>query len=881
MSEIDTRLTAALSGRYRIERELGAGAMATVYLAEDLKHRRRVAVKVLRPELAAAIGHERFLREIEISAGLSHPHVLPLYESGEADGFLYYVMPYVEGESLRDCLEREKQLPLDDALRISREVADALSYAHSRGVIHRDIKPGNILLQSGHAVVADFGIARAVNAAGGDRLTQTGVAVGTPAYMSPEQAAGDRELDGRSDLYALGCVLYEMLTGGPPFSGPTTESVLRQHLLSEPRPVASIRPAVPSEVAAALQRALAKNPADRFNPVAQFSEALTAAPRAPTTVVRPAGGRRVVIGLVLVAVVAMATLFVLKPNRDEPLPAVARTVQVTRDPGLELDPALSPDGQMVAYAAGPADAMQVYVRRAAGGGTVALTDDAENNHRSPRWSPDGTQIAYQTGDGIYVVPSLGGAPRLIVRTPGRTVTNSAGAFTPLAGLTWSPDGRRIAFAGSYGAEGLYVVGLEGGKPISLVSPREPHSPAWSPDGRKIAVASGNAIFRFGITYIGNAGASSIWVVPADGGEPVRVSEGEFLDTSPVWSASGRYLYWVSDRGGTRDIYRVRVDRTGAPVGSPVRLTTGLDAYSIDVAANGSVIAYSSLRTISNIWSILVPAEGPVSIATAQPVTSGDLAIEDVDVSRDGNWLVYDSDQNGNADIYKLRVGTDEPIQLTIDPAGDYSAVWSPDGRHVAFHSMRAGNRDLYTMEADGSGLAQRTSSPAHELDPDWSADGKALVAEVIDAEGIADENFIIVPLDAGEAAVRRLPAVGDFAVWSPDGGLIAYHSEDGIRVIAPEGGDSRLVASNAADGGEAFYAAWSPDGGTLYYLTQGADGWMIRAVPRDGGASRVLVRFDDPARQHTRYGFATDGRTFYFTMGSHESDVWVLELARP
>jgi Tol biopolymer transport system component len=195
--------------------------------------------------------------------------------------------------------------------------------------------------------------------------------------------------------------------------------------------------------------------------------------------------------------------------------------------------------------------------------------------------------------------------------------------------------------------------------------------------------------------------------------------------------------------------------------------------------------------------------------------------------------------------------------------------------------MRAGNRDLYTMEADGSGLAQRTSSPAHELDPDWSADGKALVAEVIDAEGIADENFIIVPLDAGEAAVRRLPAVGDFAVWSPDGGLIAYHSEDGIRVIAPEGGDSRLVASNAADGGEAFYAAWSPDGGTLYYLTQGADGWMIRAVPRDGGASRVLVRFDDPARQHTRYGFATDGRTFYFTMGSHESDVWVLELARP
>jgi serine/threonine-protein kinase len=877
-----SRLTTALGGRYRIERELGAGAMATVYLAEDVKHRRRVAVKVLRPELGAAIGHERFLREIEISAGLSHPHILPLYDSGEADGLLYYVMPYVEGESLRDRLDREKQLPLDDALHISREVADALSYAHSRGVVHRDIKPENILLQSGHAVVADFGIARAVSAAGGDRLTQTGVAVGTPAYMSPEQAAGDRELDGRSDLYALGCVLYEMLTGDPPFSGPTVESVVRQHLLSEPRPVASLRPAVPAEVAAALQRALAKNPADRFNPVAQFSEALTAAPWASKVDRRPRSGRLLVLGLGLVGAVAMATLFLLRPRRDEPLPAIARTIQVTRDPGLELDPALSPDGEMVAYAAGPADAMQILVRRVAGGGTVALTDDASRNQRAPRWSPDGTQIAYQTEDGIYVVPSLGGPPRLVVRAPELTATVSSGSFTPLAGLTWSPDGGRIAFAGSYGAEGLYVVGLEGGEPVRLAATREPHSPAWSPDGTKIAVASGNAVFRFGIAYLGNAGTSSIWVVPAEGGDPVRVTEDAYLDTSPVWSPSGRYLNWVSDQGGARDVYRVRVDRTGAPVESPVRLTTGLDAFSIDLAADGSGLAYSSLRTVSNIWSIPVPADGPISIARAQPVTRGNQTIEDVDVSIDGEWLVFDSDRNGNADLYKLRVGgSSEPVQLTIDPAGDYSAVWSPNGRRVGFHSLRAGNRDLFTVEADGTGLVQRTSSLSHELDPDWSADGEALVAEVIDPDGIRENNFIIVPLEGGESTARRLPAVGDFAVWSPDGGLIAYHASDGLRVIAPEGGESRLIVSNVEDDSEAFYCAWSPDGGTLYYLTRGTEGWTIRAVPRDGGASRVLVRFDDPARQHTRYGFATDGRTFYFTMGSHESDVWVLELETP
>ncbi|MDZ4675495.1 MAG: serine/threonine-protein kinase, partial [Gemmatimonadota bacterium] len=271
---LPTELVAALRDRYRIERELGAGGMATVYLAQDLKHERPVAIKVLRPELARAIGAERFLREIATTANLRHPHILPLYDSGEAADLLFYVMPYVEGESLRDRLERDRQLPLDDALQIAREVADALSYAHARGVVHRDIKPENILLEGKHAVVADFGIAKAVDAAGGGQLTETGMAVGTPAYMSPEQAAGGQDLDGRSDLYALACVLYEMLAGQPPFTGPTAESLVRQHIMVDAPPVTNLRPAVPASVAAALQRALAKTPADRFNPVAQFSEAI-------------------------------------------------------------------------------------------------------------------------------------------------------------------------------------------------------------------------------------------------------------------------------------------------------------------------------------------------------------------------------------------------------------------------------------------------------------------------------------------------------------------------------------------------------------------------------------------------------------------------------
>jgi TolB-like protein len=284
---------ASLVGRtlahYRILEPIGTGGMAMVHLAEDVRHARKVAVKVLRPEIAAALGHERFLREITTTAGLRHPHILPLYDSGTAEArapgesaLVYYVMPYVEGESLRDRLKREKQLPVDEALRIAREVCDALSYAHSRGVIHRDIKPENILLESGHAVVADFGIARALDAAGGARLTETGLAIGTPAYMSPEQAAGQRDVDGRSDLYALACVLYEMLAGHPPFSGPTVESVVHQHLVVEAPTITHIRPAVPTAVATALARALSKTPADRYQSADRFAESIV--PRTDTVV---------------------------------------------------------------------------------------------------------------------------------------------------------------------------------------------------------------------------------------------------------------------------------------------------------------------------------------------------------------------------------------------------------------------------------------------------------------------------------------------------------------------------------------------------------------------------------------------------------------------
>jgi tRNA A-37 threonylcarbamoyl transferase component Bud32/tetratricopeptide (TPR) repeat protein len=288
------RLQAALSGRYTIERELGRGGMATVYLAQDVKHRRRVAIKVLQPELAAALGRDRFLREIETAARLNHPHILPLHDSGEADGFVYYVMPYVEGESLRDRLRRENQLAIEDAVTIAGEVASALSYAHSNDVVHRDIKPENILLSGGEAVVADFGIAGAIDAAGGGKLTQTGIVLGTVAYMSPEQASGERTLDGRSDVYSLGCVLYEMLVGEPPFTGATNQAIIAKRF-TDPVPSARrLRDTVPQPVDRAIAKALARAPADRFASSHHFADALracaTAVPGAEQAAPTSAGG---------------------------------------------------------------------------------------------------------------------------------------------------------------------------------------------------------------------------------------------------------------------------------------------------------------------------------------------------------------------------------------------------------------------------------------------------------------------------------------------------------------------------------------------------------------------------------------------------------------
>src|SRR5213594_2610939 len=375
-------LLATLAQHYTIEREAGVGGMATVYVARDLKHDRHVALKVLKPELAALLGVERFLSEIRVTAHLQHPHILPLFDSGQAGGLIYYVMPHVEGESLRQRLEREKQLPLETAIEITRAVASALDYAHRHGVIHRDIKPENILFQDGQAVVADFWIALALSAAGGSRLTETGLSLGTPQYMSPEQATGDRTLDARSDIYSLASVLYEMLAGEPPHTGPTVQSVIAKIVTDRPRPLRQLRESVPPHVEAAVLKALAKVPADRFQTAAEFVDALARPGWALTTtapdVAAPALGRlgrRAVRDVAPWAVAGLATGLALWASlraRPEPparpvarftlvLPPSAPLAEFSAGPTV----AFSPDGSRIIYVSSASTGIQLFSRRLA------------------------------------------------------------------------------------------------------------------------------------------------------------------------------------------------------------------------------------------------------------------------------------------------------------------------------------------------------------------------------------------------------------------------------------------------------------------------------------------------------------------------------------
>ncbi|MFL5607335.1 MAG: protein kinase domain-containing protein, partial [Gemmatimonadaceae bacterium] len=729
MTDVLGRLSSALEQRYRVERELGAGGMATVYLARDLRHDRDVAIKVLHPDLGAALGAERFLAEIQTTARLQHPHILPLLESGEADGLLYYVMPVVTGESLRARLDRERQLPLDDVLRIAREVADALAAAHALGILHRDIKPENILIGRGHALVADFGIALAVQTAGGQRMTQTGISLGTPQYMSPEQAMGDRIIDARTDIYSLGAVTYEMLTGDPPFSGSTVQAIVAKVLTERPTAPTAVRDTVPPAVERAVLRALAKLPADRHASVEKFAEELTridtvAPARTVTVPIEPArratraraGDVGVLAGAVLLT--AAVTWWVAR-HSSAPEAAWSSFTRLTDAAGVETSPSLSPDGQYFAYSSDARGTFDIYVQRVGGRTPVLVAGDSTVNEMAPAYSPDGQHIAYNVrGGGIFVVGATGESPRRLTSFGGDAA--------------WSPDGTRIVFgseevrsAYNVNASGtLWTVDVAGGEPKRLDRGETNHGlyqPVWSPSGTRIAFWSATG------------GQRDLETVRADGSDRVKVTNDPDVDWAPAWSADGKSLYFASDRGGTMGLWRIAVDESsGQATAAPALVASGVDA-AMDLprlSRDGTALIFrSQLESVNPAAIAFDPTTAHGSGVTLLQRRTGTLS--PTDASPDGKWLALESALERQQDLFIMHPDGSGLTRITDDAARDWGPRFTSDGDALVFYSNLSGRYDIWSIRLDGSGRTKLTNLAPGAVFGTFAPDGKRLLAGVV------------------------------------------------------------------------------------------------------------------------------------------------------
>ena len=882
MPDIPAALAAALHDRYRLERTLGQGGMGAVYLAEDLKHHRQVAVKVLRPELAAGIGTDRFLREIEVAARLQHPAILPLHDSGEADGWVYYIMPYVEGESLRDRLARLGELPVEETVRILSELLDALAYAHGKGVIHRDIKPDNIMLAGRHALLLDFGVAKAVTASAEPSfVTTTGMALGTPSYMAPEQAVAEKDVDHRADLYALGVVAYELLAGRRPFMGNTAQAIVAAQMTETPADLRTHRPGVPDALAHLVMRALERRPADRWQSaeeiLARLQPFVTGSGEVTRQTVAPRRGRRGTLigaGLGAVLLAGLAGGLLLR-GREAPELRLGQRIPLTRDPGLEIEPALSPDGRLVAYAAGLIPSLEIRVRQVEGGAAIAVADRSERPQRWPSWSPDGTRIMFGSPRGIEIVSALGGTARVVVARvpdPNADPWGSGGLLMPGG---WTPDGKSIAFIR---ADTLYLQALDGGTPRVLAHGGEMHSLAWSPDGRWIACVLGNRQAQQPGFLFANGGAAALGVIPATGGEPRALTTDQYYNASPAWGPDSRSLIFISSRGGGVDLYRMRLRRDGRAAGEPSRLTNGLRALSVSVSPDGRSLVYPDFAETSNAYSLPIPERGPASVRDAEPLTRGNQVLESVEISRDGRWLAFDSDLRGNQDIYRLQLPGGDPEQLTEDDADEFWPTWSPDGREIAFHGFRGVRRHLFVMAAAGRDRRQITYGPDDERTPQWSADGRTLYY-LHNFNGPGNEVRAVSRRPDGGWSTPRTVFRGETypPLPSPDSRLVAFASAGAVMVVRSDGDSVRTLVPRPEGGApRAVYVDWSEDGRTVYYLAvDPAERTTIWSVPVRGGTPRLLVRFDDPAREWHRFGFKARRGRFYFTVGDRQSDLWM------
>jgi WD40 repeat protein len=865
MSDAMTRLNVALEGRYRIQHPLGEGGMATVYLADDLRHERKVALKVLKPELAAVVGAERFLAEIKTTANLQHPNILPLFDSGEADSFLFYVMPYVEGESLRERLERDRQLPVDEAVRMATDLSEALDHAHRRGVVHRDIKPANILIQDGRPVIADFGIALAVGSAGGARLTETGLSLGTPYYMSPEQATGDQAVGPASDIYALGCVLYELLVGEPPYVGPTAQAVLGRIIVGGPVSARERRPSIPFNVDGAIQKALERIPADRFVSASELSKALNdpgfrhGAVQADAAATR--GPWKMVSALLFVVAVALGGMFLMGDGGQDPIPVLHVGLGLPEGEGLSYDSenrvAISPDGRLLAYVGmGQTGAAQLWVRD--------LSDLSSRPIRGTEgacclaFSPDGQSLAYMTlarelrvtslegppmapltgqisrdryhwgddgfiyfggGIGLRRVPERGGEVEEI-STPDRSVseTDHINAFL-------LPNGKGILYTVAYGsseATATYVLDRETGERTRLLAG---HSAIYSPTGHLLFVSPDE----------------DLMAVPFDLGE-LAVEGNAFTVAQGIagplgsgdlaLSGNGTLIYVAGEVGSERVVW---TDRQG--ISGPIDADWIRDFENVSLSPDGGRLAVSIVDSEGyHLWLRSLPAGTPTRFTL-----EGTINIRPR-WSPGGDEIVFVSDQGetpNNLQRKPIRGGTAQTY-LDLDRS-IWEAEWSPDQEYLVYRLGTPPTRDLFVkhVHPDSAGRTISASDEAEEVMPAVSPDGRWLAYQ--SSETGQDEIYVRPFPNIDDAKYPVSSGGGMEPRWNPAGGELFYRSladelvsarvstADGFEVLSRE----TLFSTSGYQRGDEYccHPTYDVDG----------DGSRFLMIQRTGGPGEVVM----------------------------------------